>query len=86
MQVHLRERKVKGRISFYLDIRINGSRKYEYLGLKVKPNQIKPSNREKRTRFLAEILRTARAFELKHGVKPNLATLKRLMAHKTHKI
>lgn len=67
--VRLRRRKTPaGRISLYLDIYINGKRRYEYLGLYLEEEnnrRVKEKNRE--TLALAEAVKAQRLVEVRNG-------------------
>ncbi|MCB0444114.1 MAG: hypothetical protein KDC52_14580 [Ignavibacteriae bacterium] len=48
MSVNLRERKLsKGATKFYLDIYYNGERSYEFLDIKIEPDDTRNAKKEK---------------------------------------
>ncbi|WP_417371472.1 tyrosine-type recombinase/integrase [Gelidibacter japonicus] len=62
MSIKLREKKLaKGAIKFYLDIYINGERSYEFLDIKIEPNDSKSVKSEKRN--IANLIRSNRELE-----------------------
>ncbi|MCR8667409.1 site-specific integrase [Aestuariibaculum sp. M13] len=63
MSVKLRERKLaKGAVKYYLDIYVNGERSYEFLDVRIEPNDTKSAKAEKKD--IANLMRSNRELEL----------------------
>jgi integrase len=70
MKVTLRQRKIKGKISLYLDFYYKGKRKYEYLRFYLieKPRIAEERTINKKTLQLAESIRAKRQLEIQNGI------------------